>query len=53
MPIKPNMGYGVDINSIDDEFSSTPLGYAAKWGNREVTKLLLERGADPNGAGSP
>jgi hypothetical protein len=32
MPIKPNMGYGAYINAIEDEFSSTPHGYAAKCG---------------------
>jgi hypothetical protein len=46
------LDHGADIDAIDDEFSSTPLGYAAKWGNREVAALLLERGADPNKAGA-
>ncbi len=47
------LDHGADINAIDDEFSSTPLGYAAKWGKREIVTLLLERGADPNKAGAP
>jgi uncharacterized protein len=47
------LDHGADINAIDDEYRSTPLGYAARWGHREVVNLLLERGADPNKAGEP
>jgi len=46
------LDFGADIDAIDDEFSTTPLGYAAKWGNLDVVTLLLERGADPNKAGA-
>src|SRR5207244_3751781 len=46
------LDHGADINAIDDEYRSTPLGYAARWGNRDVVKLLLERRADPNKAGA-
>jgi len=45
------LDHGADINVIDDEYRSTPLGYAARWGHREMVALLLERGADPNKAG--
>lgn len=45
------LDHGADINLIDDEYCSTPLGYAARWGHREMVALLLERGADPNKAG--
>lgn len=46
------LDHGADIDPIDDEYCSTPLGYAARWGNRNVVTLLLERGADPNNAGA-
>lgn len=45
--------YGADVNYIDDEFRSTPLGYAARWGHVDMVKLLLENGADPNRSGAP
>lgn len=44
--------HGADINAIDSEYSSTPLGYAARWGNKEIVTLLLERSADPDKAGA-
>lgn len=46
------LNHGADVDAIDDEYSSTPLGYAARWGHREVVTLLLEGGADPNKAGA-
>lgn len=45
--------YGGAIDPIDEEFRSTPLGFAARWGHREVVELLLELGADTSGAGAP
>jgi len=47
------LDHGADVNAIDEEFQSTPLGLAARWGHRAMAALLLERGADPNGAGRP
>jgi ankyrin repeat protein len=44
---------GANLDTIDREFQSTPLGFAARWGRRDVAALLLERGADPNAAGAP
>ncbi len=45
--------YGATLDVTDDEYRSTPLGFAARWGQSEVVTLLLERGADPNAAGAP
>jgi uncharacterized protein len=44
---------GADVNAIDEEFRSTPLGYAARFGRPEIARLLLDRGADPNLASAP
>jgi uncharacterized protein len=44
--------HGADINPVDDEFRTTPLGFAARWGRRGVVRLLLDHGADPNVAGA-
>lgn len=41
-----------DLHVVDDEFRSTPLGFAARWGRPEMVRLLLEHGADPNAAGA-
>ncbi|SDW11378.1 ankyrin repeat domain-containing protein [Paenibacillus sp. CF384] len=46
------LDYGADINAIDEDYRSTPLGFAARWGQREIVALLLARGADPNKAGA-
>jgi uncharacterized protein len=47
------LDHGADINPIDEENRSTPLGYAAHWGQQEMVALLLARGADVNKAGAP
>ena len=44
--------YGADVNYVDDEYRSTPLGYAARWGHVEMVKVLLDSGADPNKSGA-
>jgi ankyrin repeat protein len=47
------LDHGADINPVDEEYQSTPLGLAARWGQREMVAFLIERGADPNTAGAP
>ena len=44
--------HGANINSIDEEYQSTPLGMAARWGHADLVKLLLGHGADPNRSGA-
>jgi len=44
--------HGADIDAIDDEYRSTPLGVAARRGQHVTVELLLERGADPAAAGA-
>ena len=41
--------FGADIDALDEEYRSTPMGWAARQGQEDVVELLLERGADPNG----
>jgi ankyrin repeat protein len=47
------LDHGARIHAVDEEYCSTPLGIAARWGRREMVALLLERGADPNASGAP
>jgi len=47
------LDHGANIDAIDDEYRSTPLGLAARRGQREMVSLLLERGADPGLAAAP
>jgi ankyrin repeat protein len=44
--------HSANIDAVDDEYRSTPLGVAARRGQRAVVELLLERGADPVAAGA-
>jgi choline dehydrogenase-like flavoprotein len=46
------LDHGADINAVDEEYRSTPLGLAARWGQREMAAFLLKKGADPNKAGA-
>jgi hypothetical protein len=46
------LDHGADIDAIDEEFQSTPLGLAARWGHLEMVTFLLGRRADPNRAGA-
>ena len=45
--------HGADINAIEEDALSTPLGTAAGSGSLAHVKLLTERGADPNLSGAP
>jgi ankyrin repeat protein len=45
--------HGADIDAIDDEYCSTPLGVAARRGQRALVELLLEHGANPVAASAP
>jgi ankyrin repeat protein len=47
------LDHGAAIDAVDQEFRSTPLGFAARWGQQEMVALLLARGADPRRAGAP
>jgi len=39
--------HGADLQARDDEWSSTPLGWAARNGQRAMVEFLLSRGAEP------
>lgn len=39
---------GADLDAKDEEFYSTPLGWASRWGRADMVTLLLERGARTN-----
>ncbi len=45
--------FGADINALDEEYRSTPLGWAARNGLADMVELLLARGADASLAGEP
>ena len=47
------LDHGAAIDAVDEEYRSTPLGIAARFGRHEVVALLLARGADPNASGAP
>jgi ankyrin repeat protein len=46
------LDHGADIDAIDEEYRSTPLGVAARRGQEALVDLLLEHGADPTVAGA-
>lgn len=46
------LDHGAELDPIDDEYRSTPLGVAARWGQTRMVRFLLERGADPRKSGA-
>jgi ankyrin repeat protein len=42
------LDFGADINSIETEWYSTPLGWAARHGQKTMVEWLLKEGADPS-----
>jgi ankyrin repeat protein len=46
------LDHDADIDAIDEEYCSTPLGIAARRGQSAMVELLLTRGADPVAAGA-
>jgi hypothetical protein len=44
------LDHHADIDLVDEEFRSTALGFAARWGHLEMVTFLIARGADPNKA---
>ena len=46
------LNHGADINAMEDKLKSTPLGWAARFGQKKLAEFLLDRGADPNLAGA-
>jgi uncharacterized protein len=47
------LDHGAELDAIEDEYRSTPLGLAARWGRRPIVELLLARGANPHVSGAP
>ena len=45
--------HGAYLEARDEEYQSTPLGWAARWGRKEAATLLLERGAKTNLSDGP
>lgn len=44
--------HGADIDPIEEEYQSTPLGLAVRWGHADMVKFLLQHGADPRKSGA-
>jgi hypothetical protein len=44
--------HGADINAVEEEYQSTPLGMAVRWGHKDMVAYLLQQGADPNKSGA-
>ena len=44
--------HGADINSLEEEYQSTPVGMAVRWGQTEMVEYLLKHGANPGKSGA-
>ena len=44
--------YEAEIDPVEEEYRSTPLGMAARWGNVEMVNYLIAKGAYINKAGA-
>ena len=42
------LAFGADIDAVDTEYSSTPLGWAARAGQKAMVEWLLKQGANAN-----
>jgi ankyrin repeat protein len=47
------LDHGAEINALEEEYCSTPIGLAARWGDTEMVEFLLKKGADPVKAAAP
>jgi ankyrin repeat protein len=45
--------HGADLHARDEDICSTPLGWAAKYGRKQMVEFLLQRGARPNLSDDP
>ena len=46
------LAHGAPLEALDEEYTSTPLGWAAREGRAEMAAFLLGKGADPHGSGT-
>jgi hypothetical protein len=44
--------HGADINAIEEDYQSTPLGLAARWGHPDMVEYLIDQGAEINKSGA-
>jgi uncharacterized protein len=47
------LDHGAAIDAVDEEFRSTPVGLAARFGHADIVAFFIERGADVMKSGAP